>query len=162
VKDCKKAGLVKITRPLLQGQLEAERRPSIATNFHSQLFTSPFAENPRECQYLIREPEMPDSTMLLATPSRTSVSSSTSLYALGDRSLSDNQATFLAGLLPRGMSVSDVLRILERMGGGERRAPNEITTDSPRHSPPPAYEFESTRTGYSCRSLLIKLRCFQM
>jgi len=136
--------------------------PPTSIHNSSLVFTSSFAENPRECQYLVHEPEMPDSTMLLATPSRTSVSSSTSLYALGDRSLSDNQATFLAGLLPRGMSVSDVLRMLERMGGGERRAPNEITTDSPQHSPPFAYDFESTQTDYSCRSLLIKLRYFRM
>jgi len=145
VKDCKKAGLVIITRPLLQGQLEAERRPSIAsptppTSIHnsSLVFTSSFAENPRECQYLVHEPEVPDSTMLLATPSRTSVSSSTSLYALGDR---DNQATdFFLEACPFLMSC---VYILERMGGGEWKAPNEITTDSPQHSPPPAYEFES-------------------
>ena len=84
---------------------------------------------------------MSDSTTL-ATPFQTtpSIFSSTSLGALNDRHLSDNQATFLAGLLRQGMSASDVARILENMGEDSQGPGNEITTDS--HQPP-AYDFKT-------------------
>ena len=89
----------------------------------------------------MHEPEISDSTTL-ATPSQTtpSVFSSTSLRPLSDRHLSDNQATFLAGLLRQGMSASDVPRILENMGE-DGQAHHKITTNS--HHPP-AYDFKNT------------------
>jgi hypothetical protein len=94
-------------------------------------------ENPREYQYYIHEPEMSGST----TPSQTTplVFSSTSLRPLSDRHLSNNQATFLAGLLRQGMSASDVPRILENMGEDGQGIQNQVTTDS--HHPP-AYDFK--------------------
>lgn len=103
--------------------------------------TPPFMENSREYQYYMHEPEISDSTTL-ATPSQTtpSVFSSTSLSPLSDRHLSDNQATFLAGLLRQGMSASDVPRILENMGE-DGQAHHKITTNS--HHPP-AYDFKNT------------------
>jgi len=101
----------------------------------------PFVEDPRAYQHHIHEPELSNSTTL-ATPSQTtpSIFSSTSLGPLSDRHLSDNQATFLAGLLRQGMSTSDVPRILENMGEDGQGAQHGITTDS--HHPP-AYDFKT-------------------
>ena len=115
--------------------------PPLAVVSASPTTITPFVENPREYQYHIHEQKVSNSTTL-GTPSQTtpSIFSSSSLGPLSDRHLSDNQATFLAGLLRQGMSTSDVPRILENMGEDGQGAHNEITTDSPH---PPAYDFKT-------------------